>query len=89
MKITIKGTTASLDPNATSPDSEQSLQNYNNELTAAVLEEYPDAEIIHLNEDDSGSGIVVRADSNEEEEQAVLFVQRIGEQIYAQGNFWV
>ncbi len=89
MKITIKGTIASLDPNGISPDSEQSLQNYNNELTAAILEEYPEAEIIHLNEDDSGSGIVVRADSNEQEEQAVLSVQHTGEQIYAQGNFWV
>lgn len=90
MKITIRGTTDSLDPNNTCNNPEQSLANYNTELDAAILAEYPDAEIIHLNEDDS-HGILVVGETEEEraaEDEIRDFVRNAGEDIYAAGNFW-
>lgn len=90
MKITIRGTTDSLDPNNTCNNPKQSLANYNAELDAAILAEYPGAEIIHENIDDC-SGIVVVGQTDEEravEDEIRDFVQRTGEDIYAAGNFW-
>jgi hypothetical protein len=90
MKITIRGTTDSLDPNNTCNNPEQSLANYNAELDAAILAEYPDAEIIHENMDDC-SGIIVVGQTEDErraEDEIRDFVQRAGEDIYAAGNFW-
>ena len=90
MKITIRGTTDSLDPNNTCNNPEQSLANYNNELAAAILAEYPNAEILHLNEDDSHGIIVVGENEAERaaEEEILDFVRNTGEHIYSTGNFW-
>jgi len=90
MKITIRGTTDSLDPNNTCNNPEQSLANYNAALNAAILAEYPTAEIIHEKIDDT-TGIVVVGQTEEEqaaEDEVRDFVQRTGEDIYAAGNFW-
>jgi hypothetical protein len=94
MKITIRTTTDSLDPNATcTPEkAEISLRSYCAEIDREIAKIYPDAEVEHLNEDSCDNGIrVTGVPFNEErDEQAEIEneIFRICEDVFESGNFW-
>ena len=94
MKITIRTTTDSLDPNATcTPEqAEQSLRSYCAEIDREIAKIYPDAEVKHLNEDSCENSIrVTGVPFNEErDEQAEIEneIFRICEDVFETGNFW-
>jgi hypothetical protein len=104
MKIIIRSTADSLDPNGTSPNPQASLENYRADIDAAIRAEWPEADIDIIHEDsDDTVGIIV---SGAEDSQAMQKyfaetpeydidrqirdrVREIGEDIYSAGNFWV
>jgi hypothetical protein len=92
MKIQIRTTTDSLDPNATCTQAEQSLSNYCAEIDREIAKIYPDAEVEHIQEDSCDNGIrVTGVPLNEErDEQAEIedTIFRICEDVYENGNFW-
>lgn len=94
MKIQIRTTADSLDPNATcTPEqAEQALASYCAEISREIAKIYPDAEIEHLNEDSCNRGIrVLGVPFNEErDEQSEIEdeIHRICEDVFETGNFW-
>jgi len=94
MKIQIRTTTDSLDPNdiCTPEEAALSLRSYCSEIDQEIAKIYPEAEVEHLNEDSCDNGIrVVGVPLNEErDEQAKIedAIQRICEAVFEIGNFW-
>jgi hypothetical protein len=94
MKIQIRTTTDSLDPNATCTpeEAELSLRSYCAEIDREIAKTFPEAEVEHLNEDSCDNGIrVTGVPLNEErDEQAEIedAIQRICEDVFETGNFW-
>lgn len=86
--ITIRTTADSLDPNQTNPNPEQSLRNYRAEIDAAITNEFPGAEIIHIDEDNNRPIEIRGLYDNDHADYVERTIQAIGEDIYAQGNFW-
>jgi hypothetical protein len=94
MKIQIRTTTDSLDPNATcTPEAaELSLRSYCAEIDREIAKTYPDAEVEHLNEDSCDNGIrITGVPFNEDrDEQAEIEheIFRICEHVFESGKFW-
>jgi hypothetical protein len=94
MKIQIRTTTDSLDPNATCTpeEAELSLRSYCAEIDREIAKTYPEAEVEHLNEDSCDKGIrVTGVPFNEErDEQAEIEdeIFRICEDVFEAGKFW-
>lgn len=84
MKITINQTAESLDPNETTENPEQSLANYIAELTAAILRDYPEAQIEH---NDTDHTYAIRV-SDDPDGSIGDDIQEISERVYETGNFW-
>lgn len=89
MKITINQTADDLDPNATTEDPAGSLRNYITTLTAALGKEFPAAEIEHREISDTYAFRVSNDDGGDDRGSISDTVQRIAEEIYETGNFWV
>ena len=87
MTITLNQTVNSLDPNRTSENGADSLNNYIAEVSAEIRKEYPDAEIIH-NEVEDTYAFRVDADDSCLHEEVTQNVQEITEAVYECGNFW-
>jgi hypothetical protein len=88
IQVTIRTTADSLDPNQTAANPEQSLINYRAEIDAAITNDFPGAEITHINEED-GKGITIRGlCDNDYADYVERTIQNITEDIYAQGSFW-
>lgn len=94
MKIQIRTTTDSLDPNATCTpeEAELSLRSYCAEIDREIAKKYPEAEVEHLNEDFCDKSIrVTGVPFNEErDEQAEIEdeIFRICEDVFEGGKFW-
>lgn len=90
MKITISHTQSSIDPSATYSDDQfaEVLKSIEAEYENAILSEYPDAEIEFRNEDTTYSVRVTRT-GMEDPSKIEDDVQRIVEDVYATGNFWI
>jgi hypothetical protein len=96
MKIQIRTTTDSLDPNATcTPEqAEQSLRSYCAEIDREIAKIYPEAEIEHISEDycDRASAIRVTGvpinEDRDEQSEIEDEIHRICEDVYETGNFW-
>lgn len=88
MKITLFQTAAALDPNQTTANPDASLANYVSAVTAAIHKEFPEAEVEHINQDNTYAHRVSGVDDGAEYEQIGEAVQRIAEDVYATGLFW-
>ena len=86
MKITITHKQSSIDPFATVPDADFSevRADLERQYTAALLAEFPDANIEFLQGDDTHSVRVSDDDDGSLGEE----VQRILEAVYETGTFW-
>lgn len=86
MKIIITHNQSTVDPSATVSDAQfpAVLAELERQYQAALLEEFPDAEIEFVQGDDTYGTKVTGCD-----DQDVAFdVQRITEAVYATGTFW-
>lgn len=93
MKIQIRTTADSLDPSAicTPEQANQSLSNYCAEINQEIAKIYPNAEVMHLDEDSYWGIRVTGVPFNEErDEQAEIEgeIFRICEKVLETGNFW-
>lgn len=88
MKITIYHSQADIDPSATVSDEQfPSVRDaLENEYRAALLEEFPDAEINF--EDMSTASFSFRVSGLDDPRDAEDTIQQILEDIYSAGNFW-
>lgn len=84
VQITINQTAEGLDPNATTENPEQSLIGFVKELSAEILKEFPDAEIV-FNEIDDTKSITI---SDDPDGSCSERVQAMAEDVYEAGNFW-
>jgi hypothetical protein len=94
MKITIRTTTDSLDPNATcTPEEvELSLRRYCAEIDREIAKTYPDAEVEHLNEDYCDNSIRITGvpfnEDRDEQAEIEYEISRICEHVFESGKFW-
>jgi hypothetical protein len=86
MKITISHNQSTIDPSATVTDEAfpSVLADLERQYTKALLKEFPDAEIVFLNGDDTHAIKV----SDDDDGHLGFEVQRITEDVFATGTFW-
>ena len=88
MTITLNQTTNTLDPNGTTADPDESLVGYITEVTAELQRAFPGVDVVHNNEDDTKAFTVAVA-ADEDYYETSDEIQRITEDVYETGNFWV
>ena len=88
MKITLYETIDSLDPADLADNPMQSLTAYIKEVSAEILKAYPDAKIKHRNAEGNRSFSIDTYLDYPEHVEVSDTIQTIGEDVYANGNFW-
>jgi hypothetical protein len=91
MKITITHNQASINPGATVPDYKIHgiIRNLEAEYTAALLTDYPQAEVEFIDADRCDYGLDIDGVDGDEYDETRREVQAILERVYETGTFWV
>jgi len=88
MKITLYTTPDSLDPHDTVTDVSSSLVSYRRSVDRELIKHFPDAEIEHVEQDNTCSFRISGVDDQSALDYAQTTIQGVIESVYETGEFW-
>ena len=86
MTVKIYQNADNLDPAGTA--NPESLKGYITEVTAAIKAEFPDADVIHYDQDNTYCIEVIDGD-DDNDDSTERRINDIASEVYATGNFWL